>query len=46
MRQGDVLKTFSDISELQKDFNYKPETDIETGIKNFFDWYKEYFKQT
>ena len=31
-------------SDLVKKFNYKPSTKIETGINNFFNWYKDYYK--
>lgn len=41
-RTGDVERTYADISELQKICNYHPKTSIEQGIKNFYDWYKEY----
>ena len=44
IQQGDVPATFADISELEKDFNYKPTTTINTGIKNFISWYKTYYK--
>ena len=40
MQQGDVLKTFADISELIKDFGYLPNTDINLGLQKFIDWYK------
>jgi UDP-glucuronate 4-epimerase len=43
MQPGDVEKTWADISELQRDFNYNPKTDINTGISNFVDWYKSYY---
>jgi len=41
--KGDIPKTFSDISDMVKDFNYKPKTSVEKGIKNFIEWYKEYY---
>ena len=44
MQQGDVLETFADIDDLLKDFNYKPKTSIEVGVKKFSDWFKEYYK--
>lgn len=43
MQPGDVQKTFADVSDLQNDFNYVPNTSIEEGIKNFVVWYKEYY---
>lgn len=44
MQMGDVQRTWADVSELMKDYNYKPSTGIEEGIKQFITWYKEYYK--
>ncbi len=44
MQPGDVYQTYADVSELQKDFDFKPETPLETGLKEFVDWYKEYYR--
>lgn len=44
MQMGDVQRTWADVSELMKDYNYKPSTSIEEGIKQFITWYKEYYK--
>ena len=44
MQKGDIKKTHSDISKLNKYTNYNPTTDIDVGIKKFIDWYKNYFK--
>ena len=43
MQPGDVYQTYADISELEKDFGFKPKTSIEDGLKKFADWYKEYY---
>jgi len=40
---GDVVATVADIRKLRK-LGWKPTTRIEKGIKNFVDWYKEYYK--
>lgn len=40
MRDGDVLKTYSDVSELKKDFGYQPKVEIQEGIMKFVEWYK------
>lgn len=40
---GDITKTFSDISKMKSDFGYEPKTSVEEGVKNFIDWYKEYY---
>ena len=42
MRSGDVVRTYSDISSIQKDYKYKPKTDIYTGINLFSNWYKKF----
>jgi len=44
MQPGDVIKTYADVNELEKNYNYKPSTKIEDGIKKFVSWYLKYFK--
>jgi len=43
MQPGDVPATVADIKKLKK-LGWKPTTRIEVGIKNFVDWYKQYYK--
>tara|TARA_X000000368_G_C22930938_1_gene667588 strand:- start:5 stop:1039 length:1035 start_codon:yes stop_codon:yes gene_type:complete len=43
MQLGDVGKTFSDTSKLEKDYGYKPNTSIEKGVENFINWYLSYY---
>ncbi|RXI39047.1 NAD-dependent epimerase [Malaciobacter mytili] len=43
MQDGDVESTYADVNDLIKDFNYKPNTTLEKGIKEFVNWYKEYY---
>jgi len=38
---GDVRNTEADVSKAKKKFGYKPEFDIESGIKLYVDWYKK-----
>ncbi len=42
IQQGDVQDTNADITKLKKITDYKPQVDIEEGIKRFIDWYKAY----
>lgn len=42
MQPGDVKQTWADTSKLVDYCNYKPNTLIEDGIKEFTDWYKKY----
>jgi UDP-glucuronate 4-epimerase len=44
MQPGDVESTYADISESRKDFQFEPLISIETGIKKFVDWYRNYYK--
>jgi UDP-glucuronate 4-epimerase len=44
MQPGDVPDTFADVSALAADVGYAPSTPIETGVKNFVDWYREYYE--
>lgn len=43
MQLGDVVITYADTSNLETDFNYKPTTDLRTGLKKFVNWYKNYY---
>jgi UDP-glucuronate 4-epimerase len=42
MQPGDVTATWADVDMLIRNFNYKPETTIQEGVKNFADWYRNY----
>ena len=42
MQPGDVERTYADTSRLEAAVGYKPQTQIEHGIQQFVDWYKEY----
>ena len=44
LQPGDVPDTYADVKDLVKQFNYKPSTTIEEGIKNFISWYRKYYK--
>ena len=44
IQPGDVASTYADVSGLEKDFNYRPDTPISVGISKFVDWYMEYYK--
>jgi len=44
LQQGDVPDTWADTEDLVADVDYKPSTPIETGVKNFVDWYLEFYK--
>jgi len=43
MQPGDVLETFADIDDLEREVGFRPGTGIEEGIGKFVDWYKKYY---
>jgi len=44
LQAGDVPDTWADTKDLVADVDYQPSTPIETGVKNFVDWYLEFYK--
>ena len=44
LQPGDVPDTWADTEALSNDVGYAPNTSIEVGVKNFVDWYVEYYK--
>ena len=44
MQPGDVPATEADVDDLINDVGFKPDTSIEYGIRQFVDWYRDYFK--
>ncbi len=45
MQAGDVESTFADVTDLIDNFDYKPSTSLDDGIKEFIIWYKAFYKQ-
>jgi UDP-glucuronate 4-epimerase len=42
MQPGDVPETYADVDDLMRDVGFRPSTPVETGIRNFIDWYRGY----
>jgi len=45
MQPGDVLNTFCEVSDLEKEFGYKPDTTLKEGLTAFARWYKDWDAQ-
>jgi UDP-glucuronate 4-epimerase len=45
MQPGDVPETCADVDDLMRDVGFRPATPIETGVRNFVAWYREYHRQ-
>ena len=44
MQPGDVPVTYADVSELERDFGFKPSTGLRDGLRKFAEWYREFYK--
>jgi UDP-glucuronate 4-epimerase len=44
MQAGDVPATYADVTDLMRDVGFKPATPIETGIANFVEWYRDFYR--
>lgn len=43
LQVGDVPITYADVDELIEDVGFKPDTNINVGVGNFIEWYKEFY---
>jgi len=44
MQPGDVLRTYADVSDLERDIGFRPSTSLEQGLGEFVKWYKDYYR--
>lgn len=45
MQPGDVYRTCADVTDLMRDYDFKPNTTIEEGLSRFVQWYRGYYHQ-
>lgn len=45
MQPGDVPVTYADTTALEKDFGYRPSTDLRIGLRAFAEWYRLFYKE-
>ena len=43
LQPGDVPDTFANVDDLEEEFDYRPVTPIEIGVRRFVDWYKAFY---
>ena len=43
MQPGDVPVTYADTTPLEEDFGFKPSTSLREGLREFAEWYAEYY---
>ena len=44
MQPGDVPVTYADVTDLERDFGFKPSTSLREGLRKFAEWYKVFYK--
>lgn len=42
MPQGDVTQTYADVSKLERDYHFRPQTSLREGLQAFYEWYCSY----
>ncbi|MDC1443547.1 NAD-dependent epimerase [Gammaproteobacteria bacterium] len=42
LQPGDVVATYADVEDLFNTFNFKPKFNIQEGVKNFVEWFKQH----
>ncbi len=45
MQPGDVYQTYADVTDLMRDYDFRPDTTIEEGLTKFVEWYLAYYKK-
>ena len=43
MQAGDVPVTYADSAALERDYGFRPEINIRTGLRAFAEWYRDYY---
>ncbi len=43
LQPGDVVATYADVDDLMQDVGFRPNTPLETGIRSFVAWFRQYY---
>lgn len=43
MQAGDVAETYADVSDLERDIGFRPQTPLREGLRALVEWYREYY---
>jgi UDP-glucuronate 4-epimerase len=44
IQPGDVERTWANVDDLIKDYDYQPATSVQKGVKKFVEWYKDFYE--
>ncbi len=45
MQPGDVSVTYADVSALERDTGFRPQTSLRMGLRSFARWYKDFYQK-
>ena len=45
LQPGDVLETYSDMSDMKRDFDFVPQVDVVEGVRRYVSWFKDYYEK-
>ena len=45
MQPGDVSVTYADVSDLERDTGFRPQSSLRTGLREFARWYKDFYQR-
>ena len=43
IQPGDVERTWANVDDLIKDYDYHPDTSVAQGVKKFVEWYEDFY---
>jgi len=43
MQKGDVYQTYADISAMERDYGFRPQTEMQEGVKRYVEWFREFY---
>jgi len=43
LQPGDVPDTVADVTDLERDFGFRPNTSVKEGVSKFIEWYLDYY---
>ena len=43
MQPGDVAITYADTAALERDYGFRPNTDLRDGLRKYVEWYREFY---
>jgi len=43
MQPGDVYQTYADVTELSRDFGFRPDTELKDGLAKYIAWYRDFY---